>query len=252
MNIFDAIALLIAIVAVVLSPAVVIGVWWWSRRKRKDAPESSTGPREKLEASPSESPDQSEIPQLSYPGIALCVLGVAVITVGLFLPSVQAPEVQTIKDNAIIQSGDAAPFAFIVTFIMLGVFAGRKKTNKGRSAAIAGAVGVAYAIYLGTGSRLELEYIDSVDALGQATTVMGSPGVGIYAAGFGSFLAMIGGLSIAGSSQTEDVPLEAELKTCPSCAESVKSAAKVCRYCGFRFEDQPEVPSPEKATAEPL
>jgi len=26
------------------------------------------------------------------------------------------------------------------------------------------------------------------------------------------------------------------LKTCPDCAESVLSAARVCRYCGFRFD----------------
>lgn len=29
-----------------------------------------------------------------------------------------------------------------------------------------------------------------------------------------------------------------ELKTCPECAESVKAAARVCRFCGHRFEKQ--------------
>jgi Uncharacterised protein family UPF0547 len=29
---------------------------------------------------------------------------------------------------------------------------------------------------------------------------------------------------------------EAERKTCPDCAETVLAAAKVCRYCGYRFE----------------
>jgi hypothetical protein len=27
------------------------------------------------------------------------------------------------------------------------------------------------------------------------------------------------------------------LKTCPDCAESVRPAARVCRFCGYRFED---------------
>jgi uncharacterized membrane protein YdbT with pleckstrin-like domain len=31
-------------------------------------------------------------------------------------------------------------------------------------------------------------------------------------------------------------PSVAEEKTCPSCAEQVKRAAKVCRYCGHKFE----------------
>lgn len=30
--------------------------------------------------------------------------------------------------------------------------------------------------------------------------------------------------------------MEAEIKICPDCAEGVKPAASVCRYCGFRFD----------------
>ena len=49
---------------------------------------------------------------------------------------------------------------------------------------------------------------------------------------------------------------ESEMKQCPDCAESVKRAARVCRYCGYRFDrssseegvltDQPP-PPPEGA-----
>lgn len=30
--------------------------------------------------------------------------------------------------------------------------------------------------------------------------------------------------------------MEASEKECPACAESIKSKANVCRYCGYRFD----------------
>jgi hypothetical protein len=31
-------------------------------------------------------------------------------------------------------------------------------------------------------------------------------------------------------------PLPPETKTCPDCAEKIKKGAKVCRFCGYRFD----------------
>ena len=40
------------------------------------------------------------------------------------------------------------------------------------------------------------------------------------------------------------------MKTCPACAEKVKAAANVCRYCGNKF-DQPPNPASTDPTALP-
>ena len=35
-----------------------------------------------------------------------------------------------------------------------------------------------------------------------------------------------------------EAPDADDTKVCPDCAETVKAAANVCRFCGFRFEDR--------------
>lgn len=37
----------------------------------------------------------------------------------------------------------------------------------------------------------------------------------------------------------------ADTKTCPRCAEMVKAAAKVCRFCGYEFEPSAALAGPE-------
>lgn len=46
--------------------------------------------------------------------------------------------------------------------------------------------------------------------------------------------------------ETAPAPRGAERKICPDCAETVLSEARVCRYCGYRFEPAVDEPvSPE-------
>lgn len=38
--------------------------------------------------------------------------------------------------------------------------------------------------------------------------------------------------------------VESGFKTCPQCAEQIRSAAKVCRFCQFKYDDQGPTPPP--------
>lgn len=54
--------------------------------------------------------------------------------------------------------------------------------------------------------------------------------------GIGLYLVVLGGfLGLAGFSRNSSAPRESPVKTCPQCAEVVKVAARICRYCGYQF-----------------
>lgn len=95
-----------------------------------------------------------------------------------------------------------------------------------------------------TGVGVIYEHVDisdrisriSEDTEGIATASIGS---GIWTLYVGAVLAIVAGFILRGSKSTparqaSEVD-DKDTKTCPQCAERVKAAARVCRFCGHQF-----------------
>jgi hypothetical protein len=66
-------------------------------------------------------------------------------------------------------------------------------------------------------------------AAGAATASQPGPGAGASAAA---------GLSVAATALTRP-GLSGLMKRCPECDEQVRSEARLCRFCGYRFDPEP-------------
>ena len=171
-------------------------------------------------------------PNMGAIGLAIAAAALAVISV--FLPRVESAAFLRIQENTLIQSGDG----WIIIGCAIGIAGAAYRVYRDRAntwaVLILGLVILGVAIYAGSGDRLELKSAGSV--FGEERTDIGSPGIGIYAAGAAGVLAIFAGWSLAGRSGTAfETESDQRTKTCPECAETVLSAARVCKHCGYRF-----------------
>lgn len=172
-------------------------------------------------------------------GVGLALVGAALMVTGVFLPHVESQQFLRVADNTLIQSGDGWIFIGLAVFIALAVYAAVRRRRRTMAVLILAAIGIAAAIYDGTGDRVRLGSLNpgAASALGIQATEQASPGTGIYAVGAGSGLAALGGLLLAGIAfgGARGIPARTT-KQCPECAETVLSDARVCKHCSFRFE----------------
>lgn len=131
-------------------------------------------------------------------GIALA--GAAVMLVAVFLPQFESTTFSQIEKNTLIQNGDG--WGYIVLAVLAAgaayrAYRGRKRTS---ATVILGGLGIALAVYDGTShSAREL---CSASSNFQSNCSLGTPGIGIYAAGVGALLVLIGGWQMLRADKT--------------------------------------------------
>jgi hypothetical protein len=137
--------------------------------------------------------------RLNRVGIGLAVLGAALMSIGVFLPRVETGQFFRVPDNTLIQSGEGWIFVGLAALIAVAVYAAIRNSRPTYAVLILALLGIGIATYQGTGERLELSSLHpSAAAAVGAPDERVSPGTGLYAAGAGSGLAVLGGLLLTG------------------------------------------------------
>jgi hypothetical protein len=155
------------------------------------------------------------------------ILGAFIVIAGSFLPwiTVKTP-FGTVSENG--TEGDG-----VITLFLGVLMAGSALINfrKAGSRAWLAVLFAVFAVGLGVYEFMDITgdiVTSSISDIGLKASV----GTGVYLVIVGGFMGLIGLAPNKARVQVEGS------KLCPQCAESVKAAASVCRYCGHQFEDE--------------
>ncbi len=191
--------------------------------------------------SPAPASTARELP-LAWAAVAVTGIGAFIVLAGMFMPHLSSWEVAFINDNMMIQNQPVDILCVIAAAVGVSryVSAGTK----------AAARTIWWAGFWFAGWALKDAYTGQLANLTTGDPVQTSAGAGLWAVGVGSLIVAAGGLmmryphkefGVAGIAMptSEQVPSIVEAtKTCPRCAETIKAAAKICRFCKYEFTEE--------------
>jgi hypothetical protein len=210
-----------------------------------------------------DSQQQDEEYQVNPVGAGLAVLGALCAIISVFLPLVDATGgFGGVQKNSLIQASAGAAARYIIAAAVILSLTWRYHTQRlpKIGVAIAGAIVIAMAIADHNNKDLFTLYPIDPSTNSPDATAGGQEypaGLALYVAGVGGGLALLGGWWMktrsdwigelptpVATSSFPPPPMPPELlpetgKKCPDCAEMVKVDARVCRFCGYRFDQAP-------------
>lgn len=194
-------------------------------------------------------------------GIALALIGAAAAGLSIFLPLRESSAFSTVADNTLIQSGSVIELVGLSIWVVALTYRYWHRGVPGWGVSVLAALIVGTAFYYGYDAETFTLYsIDPAtgDPISSGPTVKATPGIALYAAGFGGAIAFIGGWVMWRHSEPVASPPSVApavetraTKRCPACAEDVLAEARVCRYCGHAFFSLPWAQDPETTKRPP-
>jgi ribosomal protein L32 len=170
-------------------------------------------------------------------GVGLAALGGAIIALASFLPLDEpSGPFSRVQTNTLIQNGGWWLTAAGATIIAAAV---SSYIAKRRTRGVFLLIGLAavLVVYFATDKSIRTLYpIGTNGELNESANGTLVPlGIAVYVAGAGVLLAFVGAWMMRPTLQHVTAS-DAATKQCPDCAETVLAGARVCKHCGYRFD----------------
>ena len=199
--------------------------------------------------------EATRVIDVSPVGLVFAGCGALAMLISVFLPYAESNSVFTqIEQNTLIQNGVGWLFVILVIVDAVSTYRAYRLRTRTWGPILTGAIGISAAIYFGSNGGNSLQLCSVATGTNCETA---NPGIGVYVAGVGAVLMLVGGLMIRASKGATVVESATPLpsapvsdqadarptKDCPECAETILAAARVCKHCGYRFPDDATAPS---------